>query len=102
MELFSILYIYIYIYINRPEQARTEPNSTGYCIFNNIGIGAAYAKYKYKDSISRIAIIDIDIHQGNGTEMLIRNLKPTHCGDNQWNFKPWYILIYSSKLIHII
>ena len=38
----------------------------GFCIFNNIAIGAAYALTK-KD-IKRVAIIDWDLHHGNGTQ----------------------------------
>ena len=49
--------------------------SGGFCIVNNIAIGAAYAKYKYRNEIKRIAIIDFDVHHGNGTEEIIQMLK---------------------------
>jgi len=42
----------------------------GFCIFNNVAIGAATA-LKYVD---RIAIIDFDIHHGNGTEDIMKRL----------------------------
>ena len=48
--------------------------SMGYCVVNNIAIGAAYTKYKYSDIIKKIAIVDIDIHHGNGTEEIIEML----------------------------
>ena len=48
--------------------------SNGFCIVNNIAIGAAYTKYKYKDLIQKIAIVDIDVHHGNGTEEIIELL----------------------------
>ena len=48
--------------------------SNGFCIVNNIAIGAAYTKYKYKDIIQKIAIVDIDVHHGNGTEEIIELL----------------------------
>ena len=48
--------------------------SNGYCIVNNVAIGAAYAKYKYHKSIKKIAIVDIDVHHGNGTEEIIQML----------------------------
>ena len=38
----------------------------GFCIFNNIAIAAAYALEKI--GLSRVAIIDFDVHHGNGTE----------------------------------
>ncbi len=37
----------------------TQVRSMGFCIFNNIGVAAAY---------ERVAIIDFDVHHGNGTE----------------------------------
>ena len=48
--------------------------SNGYCIVNNVAIGAAYAKYKYHNLIKKIAIVDIDVHHGNGTEEIIQML----------------------------
>ncbi|EQC25307.1 hypothetical protein SDRG_16829 [Saprolegnia diclina VS20] len=60
--------------------------SCGFCLLNNVAIGAAYAMTTYgpshysKASIShatvrRVAIIDFDIHHGNGTEEIVRNLR---------------------------
>jgi acetoin utilization deacetylase AcuC-like enzyme len=49
-------------------------SSNGFCFFNNIAIGAAYAKFKYRSKIKKIAIVDFDVHHGNGTEEIIRNL----------------------------
>ncbi|PPR77889.1 MAG: Histone deacetylase-like amidohydrolase [Alphaproteobacteria bacterium MarineAlpha2_Bin1] len=43
----------------------------GFCIFNNIAIGAAYARDEL--DIKKIAIIDIDVHHGNGTEEWVRS-----------------------------
>lgn len=38
----------------------------GFCLFNNIAIGARYAQKKY--GVERVAIIDWDVHHGNGTQ----------------------------------
>lgn len=38
----------------------------GFCIFNNVAIGAKYIQKKY--GITRVLIIDWDVHHGNGTE----------------------------------
>ena len=56
-----------------------DPNSqsTGFCLFNNVAIAAAYAKYTYKKFIKKIAIIDFDVHHGNGTEAIVKNLNPS-------------------------
>ena len=48
--------------------------SNGYCIVNNVAIAAAYAKYKYHEALKKIAIVDIDVHHGNGTEEIIQML----------------------------
>jgi acetoin utilization deacetylase AcuC-like enzyme len=44
----------------------TQARSMGFCIFNNIGVAAAYALEKH--GLDRVAIIDFDVHHGNGTE----------------------------------
>ena len=56
-----------------PVESKFEA-SNGYCIVNNVAIGAAYAKYKYNNQIKKIAIVDIDVHHGNGTEEIIQML----------------------------
>ena len=43
----------------------------GFCFFNNAAVAAAYAKQKY--GLKRIAIVDFDVHHGNGTEDIVRN-----------------------------
>lgn len=44
----------------------TRARSMGFCIFNNIAVAAAYALDK--KGLERVAIIDFDVHHGNGTE----------------------------------
>jgi acetoin utilization deacetylase AcuC-like enzyme len=44
----------------------TQMRSMGFCIFNNIGVAAAHALEKH--GVQRVAIIDFDVHHGNGTE----------------------------------
>ncbi len=41
----------------------------GFCLFNNVTIGARYLKDKY--NIRKILIVDFDVHHGNGTEEMI-------------------------------
>src|SRR5258707_3799539 len=52
--------------IRRCGHHATQVRSMGFCIFNNIGVAAAYALEK--KGLERIAIIDFDVHHGNGTE----------------------------------
>jgi acetoin utilization deacetylase AcuC-like enzyme len=44
----------------------TRAKPMGFCIFNNIGVAAAYALDEL--GLDRVAIIDFDVHHGNGTE----------------------------------
>ena len=44
----------------------TQVRSMGFCIFNNIAVAAAYALEK--KGLERVAIVDFDVHHGNGTE----------------------------------
>jgi len=56
----------------RPPGHHAERNDAmGFCFFNNIAVAAAYALEKY--SLERVAIIDFDVHHGNGTEDIFRN-----------------------------
>lgn len=55
-----------------------QEGSHGFCLLNNVAIGAAYARSMYRnDGIRKVAIIDFDVHHGNGTEEIIRQLVPT-------------------------
>jgi len=56
----------------RPPGHHAEHNKgMGFCFFNNVAIAAAYAKEKY--DLKRVAIVDFDVHHGNGTEDIIKN-----------------------------
>lgn len=46
-------------------------SSCGFCVINNIMIGALHA-LKHRADVSRVAIIDVDVHHGNGTEEIVR------------------------------
>jgi acetoin utilization deacetylase AcuC-like enzyme len=51
----------------RPPGHHAETNSVmGFCLLNNAAIGARYAQQKY--GIGRVAILDWDVHHGNGTQ----------------------------------
>ncbi|GBG27432.1 Ankyrin repeat domain-containing protein 1 [Hondaea fermentalgiana] len=49
-------------------------SSCGFCIFNNVMVGAMHALEAYPDTIRRIAIVDFDVHHGNGTEEIVSKL----------------------------
>lgn len=56
----------------RPPGHHAEPGrAMGFCLFNNIAIAAAYARRHYQ--LERIAIVDFDVHHGNGTQAAFYN-----------------------------
>ena len=56
----------------RPPGHHAEPErAMGFCIFNNVAIGALQARAAH--GLERIAVIDFDVHHGNGTEAMFWN-----------------------------
>lgn len=43
----------------------------GFCMFNNVAVGACHARERY--GLNRIGIVDFDVHHGNGTEDIFRD-----------------------------
>jgi len=56
-----------------PELRDSDAGSQGFCLLNNVAIAAAYARCVHRARVSRIAIVDFDVHHGNGTEAIVRN-----------------------------
>lgn len=56
----------------RPPGHHAETSTVmGFCLFNNVAIGARFAQTKY--GIGKIAIVDWDVHHGNGTQEIFYN-----------------------------
>ncbi len=72
----------------RPPGHHAERNSVmGFCLFNNVAVGARYAQEKYH--IKRVAIIDWDVHHGNGTQDIFYNDKSVfYISTHQYPFYP--------------
>ena len=72
----------------RPPGHHAEYNKAmGFCIFNNIAVGAAHALHMHR--LQRIAIVDFDVHHGNGTEDIFRDVpKILFCSTFQHPFYP--------------
>ena len=59
----------------------------GFCIFNNVAVGANYLLEKYK--AKRVAIIDFDVHHGNGTQNIFNdNKKVLYISTHQYPYYP--------------
>ena len=52
--------------VRPPGHHAERARSMGFCFFNNVAVGAAHALNAY--GLRRIAVIDFDVHHGNGTE----------------------------------
>jgi len=50
--------------------------SHGFCLLNNVAIGAAYALAVHRGALRRVAIVDFDVHHGNGTEACVEATVP--------------------------
>jgi acetoin utilization deacetylase AcuC-like enzyme len=52
--------------VRPPGHHATRERAMGFCLFNNIAVGVAHALAKH--GLTRAAVIDFDVHHGNGTE----------------------------------
>ncbi len=53
----------------RPPGHHAEPErAMGFCLFNNVAVGAAQARAAH--ALQRVAVVDFDVHHGNGTQAM--------------------------------
>jgi acetoin utilization deacetylase AcuC-like enzyme len=52
--------------VRPPGHHATRSHAMGFCFFNNVAVGAAHALEHH--GLERVAIVDFDVHHGNGTE----------------------------------
>jgi acetoin utilization deacetylase AcuC-like enzyme len=57
--------------VRPPGHHAERRRAMGFCLFNNVAVGAAYALAEH--GLQRVAIIDFDVHHGNGTEDIFQN-----------------------------
>ena len=58
----------------------------GFCLFNNIAIAAEHARHRH--GIRRVAIIDFDVHHGNGIQHIFADNKEVLYASTHQH--PWY------------
>ena len=57
--------------VRPPGHHATTTTAMGFCLFNNVAIGAACAMARHL--LQRIVIVDFDVHHGNGTQDIFEN-----------------------------
>lgn len=72
----------------RPPGHHAEPRQPmGFCIFNNVAVGAHHARAVH--GIRRVAVVDFDVHHGNGTQALFWDDPELFYGStHQWPLYP--------------
>ncbi|QWP78797.1 histone deacetylase family protein [Lysobacter sp. K5869] len=58
----------VFCAVRPPGHHATGEAAMGFCLFNNIAVAAAHACDKH--GLSRVAVIDFDVHHGNGTQAI--------------------------------
>ena len=73
--------------VRPPGHHAEKEQAMGFCLFNNVAVGATYLLEKYK--LDKVAIIDFDVHHGNGTQDIFYNEKKVlYISSHQFPFYP--------------
>ena len=78
----------VFCAVRPPGHHATRDTAMGFCLFNNIAVAAAHALAKH--DLDRIAIVDFDVHHGNGTEDIFHSdPRILFCSSFQHPFYPF-------------
>ena len=73
--------------VRPPGHHASAAQAMGFCFFNNVAIGAAHAREKH--GLERVAIMDFDVHHGNGTQNIFkRDPNVFFASTHQWMIFP--------------
>ncbi|KTC78268.1 histone deacetylase family protein [Legionella brunensis] len=74
--------------VRPPGHHAERGKAMGFCIFNNVAVGVAHALEQF--NLQRIAIVDFDVHHGNGTEDIFQqDERILYCSTFQYPFYPF-------------
>lgn len=78
----------VFCAVRPPGHHAEATEAMGFCFYNNVAVGAAHARARY--GVERIAILDFDVHQCNGTiDIFADDPGILICTSYQYPFYPW-------------
>ena len=73
--------------VRPPGHHAEKQKAMGFCVYNNVAVGAYYLLEKY--NLKKVAIIDFDVHHGNGTQdIFYNNEKVLYISSHQYPYYP--------------
>ena len=73
--------------VRPPGHHAEKQKAMGFCVYNNVAVGAYYLLEKY--NLKKVAIIDFDVHHGNGTQdIFYDNEKVLYISSHQYPYYP--------------
>ncbi|RZA14693.1 MAG: histone deacetylase family protein [Lysobacteraceae bacterium] len=73
--------------VRPPGHHATRDTAMGFCLFNNVAVAALHALDKH--GLERVAIVDFDVHHGNGTQAIFeRDPRVVFASSHQWPLYP--------------
>jgi len=82
--------------VRPPGHHAESSRAMGFCLYNNIAVGAAHALEEH--GLKRVAIVDFDVHHGNGTEDIFEDdYRVLFCSTFQHPFYPFTALLHAAE-----
>ncbi|MFC3033171.1 histone deacetylase family protein [Pseudoalteromonas fenneropenaei] len=84
--------------VRPPGHHANQHTSSGFCVYNNLAIAVRYAQQK---GVKRIAILDIDVHHGNGTQdIFMDDENILFCSLFQYPFYPHCEVVNNDHIVN--